>query len=39
MELSGKKAFVCGDVNGDNKADLAIEVSGLHTLKASDFIL
>jgi hypothetical protein len=33
------KTLVEGDINGDGKADFQIELKGLHTLHAGDFIL
>ena len=33
------KTIVEGDTNGDGKADFQIELTGLHTLAAGDFIL
>jgi Ca2+-binding RTX toxin-like protein len=33
------KTFISGDVNGDGRADFQIELSGLHTLTAGDFVL
>jgi Ca2+-binding RTX toxin-like protein len=35
----GTNTFVLGDVNGDSIADFAIQLSGLHTLGATDFLL
>ncbi len=38
-EQKGNKTFVYGDVNGDGKADLAIQIKGTIDLKAGDFLL
>jgi len=37
--LAGDDTLIEGDVNGDAKADFQIELPGIHTLAASDFIL
>jgi Ca2+-binding RTX toxin-like protein len=37
--IANDKTIVEGDVNGDGKADFQIELTGLHTLAAGDFIL
>jgi len=36
---SDDKTLVMGDVNGDGKADFVIEIKGLHTMQALDFLL
>jgi len=33
------KTLIMGDTNGDKVADFVIEISGLHTIKAVDFLL
>ena len=35
----GDKTIIEGDINGDKIADFQIELTGLKTLAASDFIL
>ena len=36
---SNDKTLVMGDVDGDGKADFVLEISGLHTMQAVDFLL
>ena len=31
--------LVMGDLNGDKAADFVLEISGLHTMRAVDFLL
>lgn len=38
-DKSGGVTYIEGDVNGDGVADFMIELRGLHTLKAGDFML
>ncbi|MCW5734156.1 MAG: hypothetical protein KIS73_08520 [Enhydrobacter sp.] len=38
-EQGAGKTLISGDINGDAAADFAIELSGLHTLTATDFTL
>jgi hypothetical protein len=37
--MSGGNTFVIADVNGDNRADMMIQLVGAHQLSASDFML
>ena len=37
--IANDKTLVSGDVNGDKVADFTIEISGLHTMRAVDFLL
>lgn len=39
FEKKGKSTFVYGDVDGDSKADFAIELAGQIDLKQGDFVL
>jgi Ca2+-binding RTX toxin-like protein len=39
FKLEGNKTIVQTDVNGDAEVDMEIQVAGLHTLTASDFLL
>ena len=39
FEISGRSTFVYGDVDGDGKADFAIELAGKINLSAADFLL
>ncbi|MGH8767284.1 MAG: hypothetical protein ACREVT_03765 [Burkholderiales bacterium] len=39
VESGGGSTVIQGDVNGDAAADFEIELTGLHTLAATDFIL
>jgi Ca2+-binding RTX toxin-like protein len=36
---SGGNTFIIGDVSGDGKSDFIIQLSGAHTMTASDFLL
>jgi Ca2+-binding RTX toxin-like protein len=37
--VSGSNTFVIGDVSGDGKFDFIIQLSGVHTMTGSDFLL
>ena len=37
--VSGNNTFVIGDVTGDGKSDFIIQVSGVHAMTSSDFLL
>jgi hypothetical protein len=37
--VSGSNTFVTGDVSGDGKSDFIIQLSGVHTMTGSDFLL
>ena len=37
--VSGSNTFVIGDVTGDGKSDFIIQVSGVHAMTGSDFLL
>jgi hypothetical protein len=37
--VSGNNTFVIGDVTGDGKSDFIIQVSGVHAMTGSDFLL
>ena len=37
--VSGANTFVIGDVTGDGKSDFIIQVSGVHAMTSSDFLL
>lgn len=38
-QVSGGQAYVCGDVNGDGRADFTLCVAGVASLRADDFSL
>jgi len=37
--VSGSNTFIIGDVTGDGKSDFIIQVSGVHAMTGSDFLL
>jgi VCBS repeat-containing protein len=39
VPFAADRTMIYGDVNGDGRADFQIELSGLHSLRAVDFIL
>jgi hypothetical protein len=39
QQIVSDKTIIAGDINGDGVADFQIELTGLKTLTAADFVL